>query len=178
LQAQSAQKASKAQAILEREAAEREKAETKASKQLERVHLQLAEFVYPVQILASHFNRAFDYAVLQCGLEDYAVTYGYEWHSPPTQPHVSIYNSGAVEHGGSVKFIKAVSANPFAYTLTAEDLERLAADPIKRAYWIEVVTLGLLPPLRELVPVLRTKVRSIFRVHSPCQTRSTATMST
>jgi hypothetical protein len=60
MQARSVQRATEAQTSLEREAAEREKAEVKAGKQLERVHLQLAEFVYPVQILAAHFGRAFD----------------------------------------------------------------------------------------------------------------------
>ena len=45
VQARSAQKASKAQASLEQEAAERDKAEAKAAKQLERVQLQMAEWV-------------------------------------------------------------------------------------------------------------------------------------
>ena len=168
MQARSVQRATEAQTSLEREAAEREKAEVKAGKQLERVHLQLAEFVYPVQILAAHFGRAFDYAVRRCGLEDYAATYSYEWHSPPAQPHISVYNPTGIW--------KAVSANPFAHTLKTVDLERLAADPEKRRCWIELVTHGLLPPLRELVPILRTEVRGIVLVHSPCQTKSMGTM--
>ena len=48
VQARSAQKASKAQASLEQEAAERDKAEAKAAKQLERVQLQMAEWVRPL----------------------------------------------------------------------------------------------------------------------------------
>ena len=48
VQARSAQKASQAQASLEQEAAEREKAEAKAGKQLERVQLQMAEWVRPL----------------------------------------------------------------------------------------------------------------------------------
>ena len=48
VQARSAQKASQAQASLGREAAEREKAEAKAGKQLERVQLQMAEWVRPL----------------------------------------------------------------------------------------------------------------------------------
>ena len=48
VQARSAQKASKAQASLELEAAERDKAEAKAAKQLERVQLQMAEWVRPI----------------------------------------------------------------------------------------------------------------------------------
>jgi hypothetical protein len=170
VQARSVQRATEAQTSLERDAAEREKAEVKAGKQLERVQLQLAEFVYPVQIIGAHFNRAFEYAVRRCGLEVYAATYCFEWHSPPAQPHVSIFN------GGNPKILKAWSANPFVHTLAPKDLARLAADPEKRRYWIELVTHGLLPPLRELVPILRTKVRTIVLVHSPCQTKSMATM--
>ena len=48
VQARSAQKASQAQASLGREAAERDKAEAKAGKQLERVQLQMAEWVRPI----------------------------------------------------------------------------------------------------------------------------------
>ena len=48
VQARSAQKASKAQASLELEAAEREKVEAKAGKQLERVQLQMSEWVRPL----------------------------------------------------------------------------------------------------------------------------------
>ena len=48
VQARSAQKASAARASLEQEAAERDKAEAKAGKQLERVQLQMAEWVRPL----------------------------------------------------------------------------------------------------------------------------------
>ena len=72
VQARSAQRATKAQTDLEREAAEREKAEAKAGKQLQRVHLQLAEFVVPVQARLAHFYWAFNGAVPRFGLEDYA----------------------------------------------------------------------------------------------------------
>jgi hypothetical protein len=84
---------------------------------------------------------------------DYAAPYCLEFYSPPTQPHVSIFNLG------TLKMVKAFSANPFTCTLTPEDLARLAADPAKRAHWVELYTHSLLPPLRELVPTLRTKVR-------------------
>jgi hypothetical protein len=58
VQARSAQKASQAQASLEREAAEREKAQKKAAKQLERVQLQMGEWVMPllVENSAVHFG--------------------------------------------------------------------------------------------------------------------------
>jgi hypothetical protein len=48
VQARSAQKASEAHASLEREAAERDKAEAKAGKQLKHVQLQMAEWVRPI----------------------------------------------------------------------------------------------------------------------------------
>ena len=50
MQARSAQKASAARASLEQEAAERDKAEAKAGKQLERVQLQMAEWVRPINV--------------------------------------------------------------------------------------------------------------------------------
>jgi hypothetical protein len=48
VQARSTQKASEARGGLEQEAAERDKAEEKAGKQLERVQLQMAEWVMPI----------------------------------------------------------------------------------------------------------------------------------
>jgi hypothetical protein len=87
-------------------------------------------------------------------LEDHAATYCLEFHSPPTQPHVRVFNV-------SSQHVKALSAKPFAYTLVPEDLSRLAADPAKRAHWIELCTHLLLPPLRELLVLIRTKVRAI-----------------
>ena len=62
-----------------------------------------------------------------CGLEDSVSTYCYEFHSPPTQPHVSVFNTG------NPQSLKAVSAIPFKCNLPPEYLARLAADPVKRA---------------------------------------------
>jgi len=50
VQARSAQKASAARASLEQEAAERDKAEAKAGKQLERVQLQMADWARPINV--------------------------------------------------------------------------------------------------------------------------------
>ena len=128
------------------------------------MHLQLADFALPVQQLAAQFVQAFTTAAPRCGLKNSASTYCYEFYSPPTQPHVSVFNIG------NPKSAKAFSANPFAFTLPPEDLERLAEDTAKRAHWIELVAHGLLPPLRGLVPIIRTKVRpaSSIWIHSPC----------
>jgi hypothetical protein len=80
-------------------------------------------------------------------------TYAMEWLSPPTQPHVSVYNLG------NPALQKPWATNPFLCTLPSEDVARLAADLVQRARWVESVTHGMLPPLRELVPILQTKVR-------------------
>jgi hypothetical protein len=137
------------------EAAERQRAEDRAGKQLERVQIQNAELVYPVGTLVSLFLRAFVRAALECGLEDYMATYAIEFVSPPTQPHVT------VENGGNLKAIKAIAASPFMCTLPPDDVARLAADPTKRARWVELATHTLLPVLRELAPIIQTKVRRV-----------------
>ena len=80
---------------LVREAAERQRAEDRAGKQLERVQIQNAELVYPVGTLANQFKMAFHRAALECGLEGHLAAYAVEFVSPPTQPHVT------VEYGGN-----------------------------------------------------------------------------
>ncbi len=45
------------------------------------------------------------------------------------------------------------------YGLPPEDIAWLAADPSRRARWEELMVHTVLPPLRELVPVVHTKVR-------------------
>jgi hypothetical protein len=153
LQNKNAADANKVQHEVIQQAAEREKVEAKAGRQLERVHMHNAEFILPCVSLVAHFRHAYERAVLDCGLEAYLATYVLEWLSPPTQPHVSVFNTD------NPAMAKAGAANPFRFTLPPEDLARLAADPVKRARWVESVTHGMLPPLRELVPILQTEVR-------------------
>ena len=143
------------------EAAERQRVEDRAGKQLERVQTQNAELVYPVNTLAVQFIPAFHRAALECGLEDHLATYAVEFVSPPAQPHATIW------YAGNPKHFKAVAASPFFGTLPPHDLARLAADPTKRARWVELATHTLLPVLRELVPIIQTKVRRATRAHSP-----------
>ena len=113
----------------------------------------LAELINPVQQLLGYFCRAHDEAVRICACETYAATFLFEWHSPPTQPHVSVFNLG------NPKTVKAAAANPFVYVLPPDDLARLAADPASRARWVELVTHTMLPPLRELAPITQSQVR-------------------
>ena len=153
VQNKNAADANKVQHEVVQESAEREKVEAKAEKQLERVQMQLAELINPVQQLLGYFCRAHDEAVRICACETYAATFLFEWHSPPTQPHVSVFNLG------NPKTVKAAAANPFVYVLPPDDLARLAADPASRARWVELVTHTMLPPLRELAPITQSKVR-------------------
>jgi hypothetical protein len=153
VQNKNATDANRAQHEVAQEAAVRERVEEKAGKQLERVQMQNAEFILPAAVAANRFLAAFSRTVLDCGLEAYIATYTMQWISPPTQPHVSVFTFD------NPAMTKATAANPFTFTLSPEDLARLAADPVKRARWAESVTHGLLPPLRELVPIIQTKVR-------------------
>ena len=137
---------------LVQEAAERQRAEDRAGKQLERVQTQNAELVYPVGTLVNQFYPAFNRVALECGLEGNLATYAVEFVSPPAQPHVTVRNAG------NPMIFKAVAASPFAGTLPPDDVARLAADPTKRVRWVELVTHTLLPILRELVPIIQTKV--------------------
>ena len=146
---------------LMQEAAERQRAEDRAGKQLERVQIQNAELVYPVGTLITQFYLASHRVALECGLEDYMTTYAIEFVSPPTQPHAAVF------YAANPKTYKAIAASPFACTLPPNDLARLAADPTKRARWVELATHTLLPVLRELVPIIQTKVRRATRAHSP-----------
>ena len=147
---------------LVQEAAERQRAEDRAGKQLERVQTQNAELVYPVGTLATQFSSAFRRAALECGLEGYIATHAVEFVSPPAQPHATVFIAG------NPKNWKANAASPFAGTLPPDDLARLAADPTKRARWVELATHTLLPVFRELVPIIQTKVRRATRLRTRC----------
>ena len=136
------------------EAAERQRAEEKAGKQLDRVQLQNAEFIYPMNSLVAAFIRAYERAAFECGCESYFATYALEWFSPPTQPYVTVMN------GGKPETFKRIAASPFTYTLPPPNLARLAAEPSRRARWEELVSHTFLPPLRQLLPILQTKVRT------------------
>ena len=146
---------------LVQEAAERQRAEDRAGKQLERVQTQNAELVYPVNTLVHLFFFAVNRAALECGLEGHLATHAIEFVSPPAQPHATIWCAG------NPKSYKANAANPFLGTLPPDDVARLAADPTKRARWVELATHTLLPVLRELVPIIQTRVRRAARAHSP-----------
>ena len=139
---------------ISQESAERQRQEDKAAKQLERVQAQMAEFLQPTLGALAQFNRAYERAVFDCGLEEFIATYALQWVSPPTQPYAIIKNAGNRES------FKRAAGSPFSQTLPPEDLARLAEDPARRARWEELMVHTVLPPLRELVPVLQSKVRT------------------
>jgi hypothetical protein len=146
---------------LSQDAAERQRAEDRAGKQLERVQSQNTELVYPVGALAQVFYQAFQRVALECGLEEHLATYAIEFVSPPAQPHATVL------HSTNPKMYKALAASPFTGTLAPDDLARLAADPTNRARWVELATHTLLPVLRKLVPIGEAKVRRATHARSP-----------
>jgi hypothetical protein len=112
----------------------------------------------------AQFIRAHERAVFDCEVEEYAATYDFQRISPPTQPYVGVLNIGNPES------MKRGAASPFIYTLPPADLARLAADPTKQARWTSLVLHTLLPPLRELGPIVLSKVRHICATHRPART--------
>jgi hypothetical protein len=152
MQNKNATDANRVQHEIVQEAAERVRVEEKAGRQLERVQIQSAEFNEPIGTRINQVIYFMVRAVQDCGMETYKSTYALEYCSPPTQPYVS------VSLGFTPASMKAIAANPFTCTLSPEDLERLAADPLKRAHWEQLVTHMLLPPLREMVPIIQNQV--------------------
>jgi hypothetical protein len=146
------------------ESAERQRQEDKAAKQLERVQAQMAEFIKPLGAALTQFGRVYERAVFDCGLEEITTTYALQWVSPPTQPYVAVCNIGNPE------LMKRMAVSPFNCILPPADLTRLAADPVKRARWTSLVMHTLLPPLRELGPIVASKVRHIRSTHRPART--------
>jgi hypothetical protein len=64
------------------EVVERQRAEDKAGKQLDRVQLQNAEFVYPMNSLLGASCIVHDRVAYECGCDSYTTTYSFEWISP------------------------------------------------------------------------------------------------
>jgi hypothetical protein len=147
---------------LMQEAGERQRAEDRAGKQLKRVQIQNADIIYPVGTLVQVYIAAFYRAVLECSLGDYMASHAVEFVSPPTQPHATAWYSA------NPKMYKAGATSPFGCTLPPDDLARLAADPTKRARWVELANHTLIPLLRKLLPIMQTKVCCtwVARAHS------------
>ena len=123
--ASSSKKASEAQAALEREAAVRDKAEAKAGKQLERVQLQMSDWVRPLVMNANTFTQSFHQVAFELDLDAYLQLYSIEFVTQPDTPYIEIW------HGGSLATFAALGKNPLV-KIPPEDIAMLGADPAKR----------------------------------------------
>ena len=150
VQARSTQKASTAQGSLGREAAEREKAEAKAGKQLERVQLQMAEWVRPLNVNSTFLYFGWTAIARECKLLDYLGLYSNEFVPQPATPYIELHVNT------NPAMVAAYGRAPYAQ-LPPEDLALLAADPALRSRYCELATTVLLPPLRRLSVVFATK---------------------
>jgi hypothetical protein len=151
MQARSTQKASEAQARLDRDAAEREKAEVKAGKQLERVQLQMAEWVRPLTSEIHFLWFGWIAIAKELKLQGYIGLYCIEYVQQPRTPYIDILVNGA-----NPAMHAAVGQSPYAQ-LPPEDLALLAADLGVRSRYCELAVTVLLPPLRRLNVVFATK---------------------
>jgi hypothetical protein len=77
---------------------------------------------------------------------------------------------------GNTEVVKRNATSPLCYNLSPENLAQLAADPARRALWQDLMVHTLLPLLRELVPVLQTKVRTNRGYFSLSKTQSCSTI--
>jgi hypothetical protein len=150
VQSRSAQKASKAQASLGREAAERDKAEAKAGKQLERVQLQMAEWVRPFTADISFLVHGWISVARQCKLLGYLRLYSVQYVPQPATPYIELLDSA------NPAWWAAMSWAPFAQ-LPPEDLALLTANSALRSRYCELTATVLLPALRRLSLLFATK---------------------
>jgi hypothetical protein len=150
VQARSAQKASQAQASVLREAAEREKVEAKAGKQLERVQLQMAEWVRPLSVETNFVYFGWITIARECKLLGYLSLYCFKYVLQPATPYIDLF---VVTNPATYA---AWGAAPYAQ-LPPEDLALLAADPALRSRYCELVATVLLPPLQRLCLLFATK---------------------
>jgi hypothetical protein len=150
VQARSTQRASDAQASLAFEAAERDKAEIKAGKQLERVQMQMAEWVKPLSMANLEVTYGWIATARELRLEGYLQMYALEWENQPATPHVEVYGTSA-----SPTMYAAWGRAPFSQ-LPPEDLA-LLADPALRTRYCELCVHMLLPGLRRLCDIFVTK---------------------
>jgi hypothetical protein len=152
VQARSAQKASQAQARLGRKAAEREKAETKAGKQLERVQLQMAEWVRPINIENNTIFTGWFAIAKELQLVGYLDLYSFEFFPQPGTPYIDLPGFFT-----NPAHFAALGRAPFS-KLPPEDIVLLDADAALRSRYCELAVAILLPPLRRMNEILGTKL--------------------
>jgi hypothetical protein len=151
VQARSVQKASQAQASLGREAAERDKAEAKAGKQLERVQLQMAEWVRPLCANCVFLMHGWNAIARECKLLGYLDLCCVEYVPQPATPYIGLWVAT------NPAMYAAYGRAPYAQ-LPPDDLALLAVDPAVRSRYCELAATVLLPPLRRLSQLISTKM--------------------
>ena len=131
------------------ESAERQRQEDKAGKQLERVQLQMAEFVRPLNAHVSAWHHAWIHASEELGFSHNNL-YSVEFVAQPATPRIQILNTN------NPAGWNANGRMPY-YKLAPEDVTLLESNPAKRERYSELVAHCMLPPLRHLTEMLATK---------------------
>jgi hypothetical protein len=137
---------------LGREVAEREKAEAKAGKQLERVQLQMAEWVRPLVMESNTITYGWFAIAKELQLFRYLELGSAAYFPQPATPYIDLFGSFT----NSAMFA-AWGRAPFS-KLPPEDISLLEADPALRSRYCELAAAVLLPPLRRMSEILGTKL--------------------
>jgi hypothetical protein len=150
VQARVSSNATKKQADLDREHAERDKEQLRAGKLLERVQLQLAEFVDPATISLTIAVVSWDYICIATGLDGCIAQWQLELIAPPATPHAKMI------HTANPKTWRAIAATPL-YALDDAEIEMLQGDAAKRQVYADLVEAMLLPALTPFCDIVATK---------------------
>jgi hypothetical protein len=140
----------KKQVDLDRETAERDKEQVTASKQLERVQLQLAEFIDPAFVNILTALESWIYVADAVGLEGYLALYQSQFMSQPATPLAKMINNA------SPKMWRAVAMAPL-YAVHDVDIEMLQGDAAKRQLYADLIETTHLPPLQAFSDIMATK---------------------
>ena len=118
---------------------------------MERVQLQMAEWVRPLNMNNSFVVFGWIAICRECKLPGYLRLYSIEHVPQPATPYIDLLVVA------NRAMIAAMSAAPYAQ-LPPQDLALLAADPALRSRYCELATMVLLPPLRRLSVIFTTKM--------------------
>jgi hypothetical protein len=153
VQARSMQAATKAQAGLEFDAAEQDKAESRAAIKLGRVQDQMRLFVMPLFTDILHVYWGIMSVGRELQLDDFLALYHQHYESFAAAPHMEIFSLSREE---APAFAAAVVSAPF-FKLSPDDVGTLASDPTKRQRYTELVEHTWLPPLRRIERTIATE---------------------
>jgi hypothetical protein len=124
--------------------------EAKAGKQLERVQLQVAERVRPLNMDINFVYHGWVAIARECKLVGYLGLYSFEYVPQPATPYIELFNMT------NPAMYAAYARAPYAQ-LPPEDIALLAADAALRSRYCELAVTLLLPPLRRLSLLFATK---------------------